>query len=179
MLHIRHKGPGNLSFSGYRSWPYLRLGILIAVFAVYGYGLHAAGLFSGGLSGQWMLVLFPLFLIPYLLPIWRGLKRRDAFEFDAASHTVRRAGQILTEFDDIHSVQIQATNAGCEELRLSLLMLDGTRLELYEGAARAQALVLARELSALLRVELHLQDGTAGGAPGRMQQAITRIIRHD
>jgi len=100
------------------------------------------------------LLIFPLFLSPYLLQIWRGINRRTNFEIDGMRGIVRGDGDVLIPFADITNIELSATNATCEELRLCVILKSGDKLQLYEGAAGKRISDLARRVAMIIGVAL-------------------------
>jgi|GEM_PF-3073150 len=153
MLKIDRTQKHCLRIREFRYGPGLRLLILLSITALYYFSIFTAAPGPAGLPGDWLLLSFPLFLSPYLVSIVRGLRRHHDYCFDAGQRVLTQGGWRLAQFRDISQIQITAANAGCEELRLSLVVGSGTRLDLYEGPACSEVFDLARELAVLLDVK--------------------------
>ncbi len=155
MIKVDRSKSHCLVIGEHRFWPALRLLILLCLSGLYYYALFSMdGVLPAGGSVRWMLLLFPLFLTPYLQPIVRGLRHRDEFHFDTRRQRVNHAGQPLADFADIDKILIAATNSTCEELQLSLVLKSGRRVVLYEQPAGNDAYGLAQELAGLLGLDL-------------------------
>ena len=77
-----------------------------------------------------VLLLFPLFLIPYLFGIIRSIRTRDAFVFDGVAGDLRKNGVSIMRLDQITDLQLKAVNGTCEELSLCVQGEDNISIEL-------------------------------------------------
>ncbi len=102
----------------------------------------------------WALMLFPLFLLPYLFGLLRTIRRADDLIFDGREKTVSKGKQTLAAYADIRALELLSVHATCEEFRLSAVLADGVSIELMETEASVAIEVLAREISDLLNVPL-------------------------
>ena len=174
MIKIERTNPHSLLISERSHWPFLRLLILFSLCALYYGALFCIpGVAPDDNTSRWTLLIFPFFLSPYLLPIWRGLRHKDQFCFDVAKQQLSQAGHLLADFPDIEKVLILTTNSSCEELRLSVILHSGLRIDLYEGQRDPILYELARELANLL--ETTLESGIYSGLPDQ----TARYIRID
>ncbi len=153
MIKVERTDPQCLLISEHSHWPILRLLILFSLCALYYSALFGIqGVVPNDNTSRWTLFIFPLFLSPYLLPIWRDLRHKDQFCFDVAKQQLRQGGHLLAEFSDIEKVLIHTTNSSCEELRLSVILHSALRIDLYEGPGAPILYELTRELAGLLEV---------------------------
>ncbi len=102
----------------------------------------------------WVLLLFPLCLLPYLFGLIRILRRANDLIFDGPRKTVSKGKRALAAFADVRALEMRAVHGTCEEFRLSALLEDGGNLELIETEASAMIEALAEEISELLEVPL-------------------------
>jgi hypothetical protein len=102
----------------------------------------------------WLLVLVPLFLLPYLVDITRVLVRGESHVFDAGVGELRAAQHAPVPFAQIQCLELNAVNGGCEELTLRARLLDGRSIELVTGGASSRLVKLAAEAANLAGVGL-------------------------
>jgi hypothetical protein len=103
---------------------------------------------------RWLLVLVPLFLLPYLVDIVRVLVRGESHVFDAGVGELRAAQHAPVPFAQIQCLELRAVNGGCEELTLSARLLDGRSIALLTDDASSRFVTLAAEAANLAGVEL-------------------------
>ena len=162
MVKVLRPTPQVLIISERRLQALIRLGIWTGIVCVfYLVVLNGASLAGGksavfGAGGYWgwLLLLFPVFLLPYLFSCLRALLGSDELVFDGRSQLVSRRRQPLAAFGDIEKLDLRAVNGTCEEFRLSATLGDGRRIKLCEGGASAAIIALADEISALVGVEV-------------------------
>jgi hypothetical protein len=102
---------------------------------------------------RWLLVIVPLFLLPYLIDIARVLVHGESSVFNADLGELRTADHRNVPFAQIRAMELRAVNGGCEELALSARLYDGTAINLLTDDASARIVDLAQEISALVGVE--------------------------
>jgi hypothetical protein len=162
MVKILRPTPLVLIISERRLQALIRLciwtGVVCVFYLVVLNGTPLAGgkpaIFDAGGYWEWLLLLFPLFLLPYLFSCVRALLRSDELIFDGRSRLLSRRRRPLAAFGDIEKLDLRAVNGTCEELRLSATLGDGRRIKLCEGGASAAIIALADEVSALVGVEV-------------------------
>ena len=103
---------------------------------------------------EWLLLLFPLCLLPYLVSLVRALRRVDELVFDAASKTLSNRSGNLAAFADIRELRLRTVHGSCEEFRLSAALEDGSEIRLVDGQASAALEKLAAEVAAFTCIEL-------------------------
>ena len=103
---------------------------------------------------EWLLLLFPLFLLPYLIGLVRALRRADELIFDAASQILSNRSGNLAAFADIRELRLRTVHGSCEEFRLSAALEDGSEIRLVDGQASAALEKLAAEVAAFTGIEL-------------------------
>ncbi len=162
MLKVLRPSPQVLVISERRLQALIRLGIWIGIVSVFYLvvldGAAPAGgepaVFGTGGYWEWLLLLFPLFLLPYLFNCVRALLRSDELIFDGRSQLVSSRSQPLAAFGDIRKLHLRAVNGTCEEFCLSATLDDGRHIKLCESGALAAIAVLADEIAALVGVEI-------------------------
>ncbi len=105
------------------------LAVWIAVSAVVVWG----GAVGGGLGGLALAVVLLAALTPYL---WRSLgaaRGRGHLRADVRQRGFYREGVRVAGFDEVRRLESRMVNATCEEFRLVAELLDGRRVDLYEG----------------------------------------------
>lgn len=103
---------------------------------------------------RWLLLLVPLFLLPYLLDCVRVLVRGEAHVFDGGAAQLRSTDHPPVPFAQIDCLELRAVNGGCEELSLSACLRDGRRIVLLTDNASARTVKVATDAAALVGVEL-------------------------
>lgn len=140
----------------------MRLVVWIAVVCVF-YGVvlgeaawTAARSPGGEAAGwhDWLLLLFPLFLLPYFFSLARELRRADELILDASSGSVSNRRQSLAAFSDIREIQLRTVHGTCEEFRVTAVLSDGSSIRLIETDASAEIVDLAEEIADLVGVEV-------------------------
>ena len=81
-------------------------------------------------SFDWVLLLFPLFLIPYLFGIIKSIRNREVFVFDGVAGDLSKNGISIMSLDQITVLQLKAVNGICEELSLCVLGENNISIEL-------------------------------------------------
>ena len=162
MFRILRPSPNVLVISGSPLQALIRLGIWVGVVAIF-YAVvlgstppteavpSAADEWS---LHEWLLLLFPIFLLPYLFNCVRVLLRSEALVFDGPSQLVSRKRQPLAAFTDVRELRLRAVNATCEELCLSAALADGRVLTLLESKPSAEINALAEEIAELVGVKV-------------------------
>lgn len=161
-MKVSRDKAGMLTISQGRTETLIRLLIWIGVVVVfYLVILGDAAVNGGGLEDDesagwhfWVLVLVPVFLLPYLINLVRGLIRADELVFDSDAKLLLKRKRTVAAFKDIRELRLQTVHGTCEEFRLSAILNNGRRIELFETEARALVESLAMEISDLLGVEL-------------------------
>lgn len=138
----------------------LRLFIwLIVVTGFYAVTLRAISLKDGGWQSadikDWLLLLFPLFLLPYLVGCIRSLTGAGKLTFDGKTRKLFKRDRQLAAFEDISQLRWIAVNGTCEEVRLSAVLNDGRSIRLYEGGQMAAISRLAEDIADLVGVEIY------------------------
>lgn len=138
----------------------VRMGIWLCVA-----GLFYAVVLFGGVPGEaaaaggrswheWLFLLFPLFLLPYLIDSVRGILGAGDLILNGCARTVSRRRRPLAAFGDIRELQLRAVNATCEEFRLSAALADGRVVTLLESRGTPGLNVLAEEMASMIGVEV-------------------------
>ena len=102
----------------------------------------------------WLALSFPLFVVPYLNDALDSFRRRRGIVFDDEVRIIRRDETRVASFADVRRLELGATNGRCEELRLSAVLSDGSKVEIHSGARAHTAAAMAAEIADLLAVEL-------------------------
>lgn len=163
MLEVSRPDAGTLIISKGRAQAFVRLliwaGVVLLFYIVLISDLVQSGERpEGGEAAAWhlwTLMLFPLFLLPYLFGLLRTIRRADDLIFDGRKRTVSKGKQTLAGYADIRALELLSVHATCEEFRLSAVLADGVSIELMETEASVAIEVLAREISNLLSVPLN------------------------
>jgi hypothetical protein len=103
---------------------------------------------------EWLLLLFPLFLLPYLFSLVRALRGFGELTFDQKSKMLSGGARMPVSFAEIEDLQLRTVHGTCEEYRLDAILTGGRRTELFETDASAAVEALAEEVSELLGVAL-------------------------
>jgi len=98
--------------------------------------------------------LLPVLLAPYIVRSIRTLASGQILRFDANTRTVTINAQRVAAFDDVQKLQIRPVNGICEELLLSALLADGTRLDLHTSDSVVKTVALAAEIGEFLGVAI-------------------------
>ena len=162
MLKVLRPSPQALVVSERRLQALIRLGIWIGTVSVFylvvlngaSFADGEPAVFGAGGHWEWLLLLFPLFLLPYLFNCVRVLLRSDELILDGRSRMVSSRRQSLAAFGDIRKLHLRAVNGTCEELGLSATLSDGRHIKLCESSASAEITALADEIAALVGVEV-------------------------
>lgn len=161
MFKVLRPQPNMLVVSQTRAQALVRLVIWIAVVSIF-YLVVLGGDLSaeaGDKNGQknfheWVLLLFPLFLLPYVAGCMREIFGGGTLVFDGASRKVLRRDRLLAAFDDIRELRLRTVNATCEEFCLCASLADGKFLALLESKHGATVDSVAMEIADLIGVEL-------------------------
>lgn len=161
MLKVFRPQPNILVVSQTRAQALVRLGIWVVVVSIF-YLVVLGGEFSGEAgekAGQddvhrWLLLLFPLFLLPYVFSCAREISGGGKLIFDGASREIFRKDRLLTAFDDIRELRLRAVNATCEELSLGVSLADGRFMNLLESKPGVTVETVAEEIADLIGVKL-------------------------
>lgn len=162
MFKVIRPGPGILVVSEKPLPALIRLGIWLSVVAIF-YAVLLGGGAQGGITPaaangrdlhEWLLLLFPLFLLPYLFNCVRVIFGAGELVFDGPSSTVSRRRRRLAAFADIRELRLRTVNATCEEFCLSAALADGRLLTLLESRGSPDIDALAEEIAALIGVKL-------------------------
>ena len=162
MPKVSRPATGLLVISQGRAQAFVRLAIWIGVVAVFYLVLLGDAALSGERTAsdkadawhEWVLLVFPLFLFPYLFSQVRALRRADELTLDGREKIVSQGRRTLAAFADVRSLELQTVHGSCEEFRLSVILSDGRRIELLETEASAAIEALAQEISELIDVPL-------------------------
>lgn len=157
MYKIARHEPDILVISDGTLQAFVRLCIWLAVVATF----YAVILGGGGPSmaggrdlHDWLLLLFPLFLLPYLINCIRTISGAGALVVDGTARTLWRRKRPLARFADIREIELRPVNATCEEFCLSASLSDGRRVTLVEGKRLENLDDLAREIAEMTGVRL-------------------------
>jgi hypothetical protein len=99
-----------------------------------------------------LFLLLPIFLAPYLVKSIRTLTLGETLRFDKNLRVVKKNGIEVAAFGSVKNLQLRAVDGTCEQLLLSALLADGTRVRLHTGDSVASTVVLADEISEFLGV---------------------------
>jgi hypothetical protein len=162
MLNVSRSAAGLLVVSQGRAQAFARLAIWIGVVTVFYLVVLGDAVLSRSPPGsnaanawhEWSLLIFPLFLLPYLLSLVRTLRRADVLTLDRCEKIVRRGRRTLAAFAEVRSLELRTVHATCEEFRLSAILRNGRSVGLVETEASAAVEALAKEISELLDVPL-------------------------
>ena len=102
----------------------------------------------------WLLVLFPVIIVPYLMSTIRVLANRRRFVFDGVSHVVEKGEKKIATFAEIRRLELRAVNGRCEELRICAILNDGAEFGIHSGGAADSMVALAGDIAAVLDVEV-------------------------
>lgn len=162
MFKLIRPGPGVLVVSEKPLPALVRLGIWLSLVGIF-YAVLLGGGAKGGIAPaaangrdlhDWLLLLFPLFLLPYLFNCLRAIFGAGDLIFDGASRTVSRRRRLLAAFADIRELRLRTVNATCEEFCLSAVLADGRIVSLLERSRSAGVDALAEEIAALIGVKV-------------------------
>lgn len=98
--------------------------------------------------------LLPALLAPYLVKSLRTLCSGQNLTLDANTRVVTKNALQVAMFDEVQKLQIRAVNGTCEELLLSALLADGTRISLHTSDSVVDTVALADEIGAFLGVAI-------------------------
>lgn len=162
MLKVSRPATGLLVISQGRAQAFVRLAVWIGVVIVFYLVLLGDAILSpepvtNSHADAWherVLLLFPLFLLPYLFSLVRTLRRADELTLDGCEKIVSRGRRTLAAFSDVRSLELRTVHGTCEEFRLSAILSDGRIIGLVETEASAAIEALAQEISELLGVPL-------------------------
>jgi hypothetical protein len=162
MLRVYRPAAGFLVISQGRGQALLRLSIWVGVVVVFyvvvigDVALSRAPVENNQAGGwhEWVLLIFPLFLLPYLFSLVRTLRRADELTIDGREKTVSKGRRTLAAFADVRSLELRTVHGSCEELRLSAILDNGRNIGLVETEASTAIEALAQEVSELLDVPL-------------------------
>ena len=103
---------------------------------------------------QWLAVLVPIILLPYLFDIVGVLLHGESHVFDGAARELRAARHSPVPFAQIQCLELHAVNGGCEELALRARLHDGRCITLMTDDASSRVVNIASEAADLVGVEL-------------------------
>jgi hypothetical protein len=92
---------------------------------------------------EWLLLLFPLFLVPYLFSLIRALRGFDELTFDQRSKVLSGRARMPVAFAEIEDLQLRTVHGTCEEYCLDAILIGGRRIELFETDASTAVEALA------------------------------------
>ncbi len=162
MFRITRLSPGVLVISEKPLQALVRLGIWIGIVVIF-YLVTLGGIpVAGGAAlgtdewglHEWLLLMFPVFLLPYVFSCIRALLGVGNLVFDGPSQSILRRGQLLAKFANIREMRLRAVNATCEEFCLTATLADGRVVTLLESKGTSGIDVVAEEISALVGVNL-------------------------
>lgn len=162
MLKVSRPASGILVISQGRTQTLVRLAIWIGVVVIFYLVVLGDAALTDDHSANteatawrtWVLLLFPLCLLPYLFSLVRALRRADALICDGRAKRLSKRRQTLVDFADIRELELQTVQGTCEEFRLSAILSNGHSIELLEAEASAATEALAVEISELLEAPL-------------------------
>ena len=96
--------------------------------------------------------LLPIFLAPYFIKSIRTLTLGETLRFDKNLRVVNKNGIEVAAFGNVQNLQIRAVDGTCEQLLLSAMLADGTRITLHTGDSVASTVALADEIGDFLGV---------------------------
>jgi hypothetical protein len=103
---------------------------------------------------SWLLLLFPVIIVPYLVSTVRVLANRRRFVFDGVSRVVERDEKKIATFAEVRQLELRAVNGRCEELTISAVLNDGAELGIHSGGAADSIVALAGDIADVLDVEV-------------------------
>lgn len=104
--------------------------------------------------GNWLLLLFPVIIVPYLVSTVRVLANRRRLVFDGGSHVVEKDEKKIATFAEIRRLELRAVNGRCEEFTICAVLNDGAELRIHTGGAVDGIVALARDIADVLDVEV-------------------------
>ena len=162
MLRVHRPAPRVLIISHKPAGALLRLAIWLGVVIAFYLVVLGGGMLPGASPAaaqaagwrQWPLLLFPLFLLPYLFGLVRALLRADDLTVDGRSGQLCNRRGTLAEFSRIRELSLKTVHGTCEEYRLSAALEDGRSIKLIEAEATPAIESLAAELADLVGADL-------------------------
>ncbi len=103
---------------------------------------------------SWLLLLFPVIIVPYLVSTVRVLANRGRFVFDGVSHVVEKDEKKIATFAEVRRLELRAVNGRCEELTLCAVLNDGAEFGIHTSGAVGGIVALARDIADVLDVEV-------------------------
>ncbi len=91
------------------------------------------GVATGGFGGALLALVLLAALSPYLWRAFRAAAGRGSLRADAVRRAFYREGREVAAFDAVRRLESRMVNATCEEFSLAAELLDGRRVDLYEG----------------------------------------------
>jgi hypothetical protein len=103
---------------------------------------------------SWLLLLFPVIIVPYLVTTVRVLTNRRRFVFDGVSSVVEKDEKKIATFAEVRRLELRAVNGRCEELTISAVLNDGAEFGIHSGGAADSIVALAGDIADVLDVEV-------------------------
>jgi hypothetical protein len=103
---------------------------------------------------SWLVVLFPVIIVPYLVGAVRILADRRRLVFDGVAHVVEKGEMKIATFAEIRRLELRAVNGRCEELTICAVLNGGAELGIHSGGAADSIVALAGEIADILDVEV-------------------------
>lgn len=162
MFKITRPGPSVLVLSQKSLPALIRLGIWVCVVVIFYVAVFASSTHddtvSSGATGrnvhEWLFLLFPIFLLPYLFNCIRAIAGSGDLIIDGPSRSVSRRSRPLASFADIRELRLRAVNATCEEFCLSATLRDGRHITLLESRGSPGIAALTEEIASLIGVKI-------------------------
>ncbi len=103
---------------------------------------------------SWLLLLFPVIIVPYLVSTVRVLANRGRFVFDGVLHVVEKDEKKIATFAEVRQLELRAVNGRCEELTICAVLNDGAEFGIHTSGAVDSIVALARDIADALDVEV-------------------------
>lgn len=153
-----HQDPNRLEIGEPRWRVVVRLLIWLSVVVLYYVTLVPIDAADAGrmnnASLHWVLLVFPLFLTPYLFGIIQTLRDRELFVFDGVAGDLRRDGIAIIRLDQITDVCLEAVNGTCEELSLSVRGEDNFSVDLPVDGPPARVAEVGSAIASMANVQV-------------------------
>ncbi|MDH3690001.1 MAG: hypothetical protein OEU36_11045 [Gammaproteobacteria bacterium] len=107
---------------------------------------------------RWLLLLFPIFIVPYLIEGIKALTVQDELTFDGLSQTVRKNDREVATFNQIEHLKLSTINGRCEELALTAVLIDGNSVQIHTSGTLLKMVALANDIADILQVEVVRND---------------------
>ena len=165
-MKVTRPEPGELLVSKRRGAASAGVAIWASLIAVFYYVVVGAGPEIGvstadglgdagaGAAKYWILLLFPVFLIPYVVESLRVATFGDTVAFSQDSRVISRNRRTIAAFDEIDRLELRSVNGRCEDIALSAVLVDGREISILGGGTVTEGGALAADIARMLDVEV-------------------------